>query len=249
MELEELKQAVPSLSQLGHPDKIKLIGWYFHTHKAMPHFKGKDIGASYDALHLARPSDFGGYLANLVRAKQLLKSASGYRLENGVREEFDSKYGRRANPVMVTELLRSLPARVPNLAERAYLDETLRCFTAEACPASVVMCWNIGLDHLCEFVLADAKRLADFNTQLPKSFPKADIGSISKRDDFTELKESQVLQVCKSSNIISGSLHKVLKEKLDRRNVAAHPSGVTTSQPTAEEFIKDLIENVVLKLI
>ncbi|MGB9485776.1 MAG: hypothetical protein WCD04_06665 [Terriglobia bacterium] len=248
MELEELRQAVPSLSQLGHPDKIKLFGWYLHTHKAMSHFWGKDLGVCYDMLHLARPSDFGGYLFNLVKAKQLLKSASGYRLENGVREGLDSKYGRRASTVVVTELLRSLPERIPNLAERAYLDETLRCFTAEAFRASVVMCWNLGFDHLCEFVLADAARLADFNAQLPKSFPKADIRSVSKRDDFTELKESQVLQVCKSSNIISGSLHKVLKEKLDRRNIAAHPSGVTTSQPTAEEFVKDLIENVVLKL-
>ena len=111
-----------------------------------------------------------------------------------------------------------------------------------------MICWNLAFDHLCEHVLLDAGRLAAFNTQLPKSFKKPEISSVSKRDDFTELKESQVLQVCNSSNIISGSLHKVMKEKLERRNIAAHASGVTTSQPTAEEFIKDLVENVVLKL-
>ena len=109
------------------------------------------------------------------------------------------------------------------------------------------MAWNLAYDHLCEFVLAN--HLAAFNTQLPRSFPRADISAIAKRDDFSELKESQVLQVCRSANITSGSLQKVLKEKLDRRNVAAHPSGVATSQLTAEEFIKDLIENVVLKLV
>jgi hypothetical protein len=247
MELEELRQAVPSLSQLGHPNKIKILGWYLHAHKGMVHFQGKDIGKCYDALDLARPFNFGGYFGNLVRASELLKTASGYRLENGVREELDKKLARRVN-VLVTEPLRSLPERIPNLAERAYLDETLGCFMAKAYRASVVMCWNLGFDHLCEFVLADAGRLADFNAQLPKSFPKADITSVSKRDDFTELEESQVLQVCKSSNIISGNLHKVLREKLDRRNIAAHPSSVTTSAPSAEEFIKDLIENVVLKL-
>jgi len=248
MEFEELRMVVPSLSELGHPDKIKLFGWYMHVHLAMPYFWGKDIGKCYDALHLARPSDFGGYLTNLVKSKQLLKNASGYRLENEVREELDGKYGRRPATVAVTALLRDLPAKVPNLTERDYLDETLKCFTARAFRASVVMCWNLAYDHLCQFVLSDATRLADFNTQLPKSYPKAHISSVSKRDDFTELKESWVLQVCKSANIISGSLHTVLKEKLDRRNVAAHPSGVATSQPTAEEFIKDLIENVVLKL-
>ena len=111
------------------------------------------------------------------------------------------------------------------------------------------MCWNLAFDHLCEFVLKDPSRVIDFNTQLPKSFPKAGIQAVSDRDHFTELKESEVLQVCKSAGIISGSIHKILKEKLDRRNIAAHPSGAVTSQPTAEEFIKDLVENVVLKLM
>jgi hypothetical protein len=50
-------------------------------------------------------------------------------------------------------------------------------------------------------------------------------------DDFQELKQSQVLQVCKSANIISGSIHKILKEKLERRNIAAHPSGVLDNLP------------------
>lgn len=101
-------------------------------------------------------------------------------------------------------------------------------------------------DHLCEWVLAG--HLPAFNTQLTKSFPKADVQVITKRDDFAELKESQVLQVCKSAIIINGSLHKVLKEKLDRRNASAHPSGIAITQLTAEEFIRDLVDNVVLKL-
>ena len=109
------------------------------------------------------------------------------------------------------------------------------------------MAWNLAFDHLCRFILAN--HLSEFNTQLPKSFPKADIAAVAKRDDFHELKESQVLQVCRSANIISGSIHKILKEKLDRRNIAAHPSGVVIADPTAEEFIKDLVENVVLKLV
>jgi hypothetical protein len=245
MDFEELGRVVP-LSELGHPEKIKLFGWYMHAQLAMPYFWGKDIGECYDGLHLARPSDFGGYLANLVKSKQLLKNASGYRLENKVREEFDAKYGQRPAAVAVTALLRDLPSKVPDLSERDYLDETLKCFTAGAFRASVVMCWNLAYDHLCQYVLADFARLAAFNSQFPKSFPKVDFSPVAKRDHFTVLKESWVSQVCKSANIISDSLHKVLKEKLDRRNVAAHPSGVTTSQPTAEEFIKDLIENVVL---
>ncbi len=158
----------------------------------------------------------------------------------------DGKYGSRPAAIYISKLLTDLPTRIPNLAERTYLDEALVCFNVGAFRASIVMCWNLAYDHLCELVLT--RHLRDFNAQLPKSFPKADISVLNKKDDFQELKESQVLQVCKSANIISGSLHKTLKEKLDRRNIAAHASGVVVSQPTAEEFIKDLIENVVLKL-
>ena len=87
-----------------------------------------------------------------------------------------------------------------------------------------------------------AERIADFLKNHPPfcSLSLADLIAISK--------ESQVLQVAKSSNLISPNLHKIMKEKLDRRNIAAHPSGVEISQLTAEEFIRDLVVNVVLAL-
>ena len=103
---------------------------------------------------------------------------------------------------------------------------------------------RLAYDHICELVLA--KHLPDFNVQLPKNYPKADISAINKREDFEFLKESQVLQVCASANIISGNVHKIAKEKLVRRNIAAHPSVIVTTTATAEEFIRDLVENVIL---
>ncbi len=250
MQLEDdIKELASGLPQQSHPDRIKLFGWYLHSRKSVSTFQPSDIAKCYDALNIGRPSSFGGYFTNLIRSKELLKNGSGYRLESRIREVLDKKYGTRQRAIYVTALLEALPKQLPNLAERNYLDEALRCFRAQAFRASIVMCWNLAFDHLCQFILADTARLTAFNTQLPKSFPKADISSISQRDNFTELKEWQVLQISKSSNIISGGLHKVLKEKLDRRNIAAHASGVIIAPPTAEEFIKDLIENVVLKLV
>ena len=41
---------------------------------------------------------------------------------------------------------------------------------------------------------------------------------------FTELKESEVLQVCRSANIITNDFLKILGEKLDKWNTAVHPS-------------------------
>jgi hypothetical protein len=92
------------------------------------------------------------------------------------------------------------------------------------------------------------KKLAEFNGQLPKTYPKADISVIATKEDFSELKESQVMQVCRSANITSKDVHKVLKEKLDRRNTYAHPSTITLAPQTAEEYIIDLVNNGVLML-
>lgn len=65
----------------------------------------------------------------------------------------------------------------------------------------------------------------------------------------SELKESEVIEVCKSARIISGNLYKILREKLHRRNMAAHPSNVVISRLQAEDFINDLVSNVVIKLV
>ena len=127
-----------------------------------------------------------------------------------------------------------------------FLEETLICFKNAAFRAAVVMAWNLAYDHLCVWI--HTKHLAAFNTRLPIRFPKADLQPIVNRDDFTEMKESQVIEACRSAGIITGSVFKVLDEKLKKRNLAAHPSGIAISQLTAEEMIHDLVENVILKV-
>jgi len=68
-------------------------------------------------------------------------------------------------------------------------------------------------------------------------------------DDFAEeLKELKVIEICNSAGILTKDMHRILAEKLGRRNSAAHPSSVEIKQLQAEEFIDDLITNVVLKL-
>lgn len=248
MDLEQLVRTIPDFSGRSHADKIRFFAWYLHSYKAQETFRPADIRACYETLKLDPPGNLSQALASMEsrRPRELLKSGGGFILERRVRDVLDEKYGQRPAAVLVDKLLAELPTRVPDLAERAYLDEALICFRHGAFRASVVMTWNVVFDHLCNLVLRH--HLAAFNQQLPKSYPKADVQSVARRDDFAELKESQVLQVCKSANIVSGNLHKVLKEKLDRRNLAAHASGVSVLQPTAEEYIRDLVENVMLKL-
>ncbi|MDB6037508.1 MAG: hypothetical protein JWM99_1349 [Verrucomicrobiales bacterium] len=138
--------------------------------------------------------------------KEALRDGSGYRLESRVVGQFDQRYGQRAATVLVHKILTELPSKIPALAERAYLEEALICFRHKAFRAAIVMCWNLAYDHLCEFVLAH--HITRFNTQFPKTYPKAEFKPIVMRDDFASWKECQVLQVFKSAGIVSDSIHK-----------------------------------------
>jgi hypothetical protein len=210
-----------------------------------------DIAACYDELKLDKPSSISSFLGQMEKRKpkEVIRDKRGYYLERRVFDSLEAKYGQRAVAVQVEQLLRELPAKVPNLVERTFLDETIICYRYKAFRAAIVMAWNLAYDHLCEYVLNDATRLAAFNAQLPRSYPKARISAITKKDDFADLKESEVIQVCRSSNLISNDVYKILNEKLGKRNTYAHPSGVTIVPHTAEEVILDLVNNVVLKLV
>src|SRR5262249_13629602 len=153
-----------SLDETNHPEKIKLLGWFLHVHKRKTHFQPADIGDCYDKLNIERPSGFGGYFTNLLKpGRGLLQGSSRYTFENKGRAGFDQLYGSREITVQVTELLLTLPAKIPDLAERTYLDEALICFKHNAFRAAMVMTWNLAYHHLCDYVLKN--RLSDFNSR------------------------------------------------------------------------------------
>jgi hypothetical protein len=252
MTLAELAQDIPNLAAWNHVERIKFFAWYLHTQKKLEHFQATDIRRCFEDLHLDPPSSVSPFLASMEKKKpkEVLKRAEGFRLEMRVREALDKKFGTRQITVQVTELLASLPASVPDVAERIFLDEALVCFKHGAFRAAIVMAWNLAYHRLCDHVLR--KELAKFNGQWPLVYQghhKKTVKTITKMEDFAdELKESEVLEICNSARIISKDIHKILKAKLDRRNSAAHPSSVKIDQLQAEEFIDDIVKNVVLKL-
>jgi len=252
MDLKDLVDGIPGFAGWSHADKIRFFAWFIHPKRGRERFKAADIGNCYDELHMEPPSAIGPFLTQMEnrKPKEALKNPLGYALEGKVRSTLDQKYGHRPATVMVDRILADLPNQVPDLAERTFLDETIRCFRAGAFRATIVMAWNLSYHHLCDFVLR--KYLVEFNAQWPKSMPKhyldCRIKAIGAYDDFGELKESQVVQICRLANIINNDLRKILDEKLGKRNSAAHPSSVTIAPHTAEEYIIDLVNNVVLKL-
>ena len=251
MTLTELPQRIPEYAAHKEIDVIKLIIWWAHTYGQHENVTGEYLRLCYGTLGRAIPDGgFSAYFKSLEerKPKHLIRSRDGYKLEHRIRDGLTAKYGKRDATIHIEKILADLPAKLANPAERTYLEETLICIRHKAFRAAVVMAWNLAYDHFCYWILADAARVASFNATSPKRFPGMKYPAITNRDGFTEMKESHVIAIASSGDVITKNVARVLDEKLTRRNMAAHPSDVSTLQPTAEEVIRDLVENVVLRL-
>ena len=111
------------------------------------------------------------------------------------------------------------------------------------------MTWNLAYSHLLDWILADHARLSSFNAAISVGFPKITSVVITKYDDFLDaFKESQVIAICKAASLINSNIFKIMKEKLDKRNIVAHRSRVKVVQSQADDVVTDLVNNVVLAL-
>lgn len=250
MTLKELWAALPEAAAWNFTEQIKLFAWHLHTHVGKEAFSARDIQNCFEALTLQGPSNYGRQLQALEerRPKQMLKKGSSYQLESRVRTSFDERYGLRDQTVVVHQLLTDLIPQMPNERSREYLQEALICFKHKAYRAAVVMTWNVTFDHMCNWILSDAGRLSGYNAQAQLQFQRRTPRVVAQRSDFQEYQESDVISVCRIAGLIDKNVSKVLSEKLDKRNQAAHPSGVVFDQLVTEGVISDLIKNVLLVL-
>jgi hypothetical protein len=210
----------------------------------------QDIRDCYRACDIAAPTWLGPHLSNGLksRPKLFVRSGSGYRLEHKRREHISKLFGEDQPSVETSGALDRLESRVAAGPKRDFLHETIKCFSVGANRAAVVMCWNLALHHLQDYVVSDAIRLAAFNATLAlNKDQRVKIKVVTKQDDFTEMPEGKFLLFCRESKLITGSLFKKLETRLDERNGAAHPSGLTVTPKAAEAYIEDLVENVVMK--
>jgi hypothetical protein len=148
-------------------------------------------------------------------------------------------------------MVRQLPDKVPDIAEKDFMKEALICLRHDAARAAIIMVWNVAYYHLCNYVLKH--KLTDFNaaykTRYPNKWRDAKVPLLTRYEDFSaDLKESEVIEICKSAQAITNDIYKILGEKLGKRNSAAHPSTVHITQVQAEAYIDELIQNVVLAL-
>jgi hypothetical protein len=254
MVLSEFVDQVPDFDKLPPRDKIKLIGWYLHTHEGKEHFHSDHIRACYRTLHLVTTENIGQTLLRMAsyNTPDLVREKQGFKLTRPLRSQFDAKYGDQPSMQAISKLLIELPTKVPNVDEKVFLEEAINCYRVKAYRACIVMTWNLAFDHLLNWILKDPARLAAFNAAIPIKFqktPKKAAIVINRYDDFSDdLKEFEIIELCKNANLLNDNLIRTLKEKLGKRNTAAHPSTMVVIQPQADDVVTDLVNNVVLAL-
>jgi hypothetical protein len=224
----------------------------FRPVKKKDRFVTADITGCFDQLNYPKPN-VSQYLSDIKKRKPpvFLRDGRGLYMEGSVRADYDKRYSGRESTVKVERLLADLPGKIPDAAERDFLSEALICFRNKAFRAAIVMTWNLAYFHLCHYVLKH--KLTEFNAEYPKRLPglhkKAKAPVIANYDAFaSDLKESEVIEICRSANIITREQFNALDRQIGRRNSAAHPSTTVITVLQAEEFIHDLVTNLVLTL-
>jgi hypothetical protein len=242
-------EAQGRFSGLSQADQVIQAAWYLQTHKGLARFQPKDITSFFSELHLSSPNIHVN-MKRLCerRPKRLLWDKGGYYLEGNFRRTLDDKLLQSDTVRQFTsETLKGISQNVSDIAERTYLAEALNCYRAGAFRATIVMVWNLAYDHFMRWLLADSSRIADFNASLMVKYPKKQI-VVQKVEHFAELKEFEAIETAQHAKLIPKNVAEIMKEKLKRRNSAAHPSGIVFTQAQADDAVTDLIHNVVTRL-
>jgi hypothetical protein len=229
-------------------EQLLALAWFVEARQGRESFDSAHMRKCFREAGL-EPPDMSIYLPRLASKKppQLIREKGAYRLAGSTRRELDKRFGGDPIVTAVTKTLAELPAKLPDIVERVFLTETLNCYRVKAYRASITMAWNLAYDHLVRWVAKDPTRLAAFNAGLATKYPKKNL-VILKLEDFDELKESEMIEAARSGKILDKNTTQVLKDKLNRRNMAAHPSRITFTQYQADDAISDLVNNIMLVL-
>jgi hypothetical protein len=240
--------SVPGFYRKTAVDQVLALAWYVHARQQRACFDGAYMRQCFREAGLD-PPDMSLYLPRLAAKKppQLIKERNSYRLAGAVRRELDKRLGGDPTTVAVAQTLADLPEKVPDLAERSFLAEALNCYRVKAYRATIIMAWNLAYDHLTRWTLADPSRLRSLNHGIATKYPKRNL-IVTKAEDFAELKESEIIEAIRTARLLDKNTVQILKEKLNRRNMAAHPSRVIFTQHQADDMITDLVANVILPL-
>lgn len=257
MTVSEFLNQIGNLKDFSRKSLILLIAYYLRRYKAVLKFNISDIRGCFRDAPLKAPSDLAQLAKELTKGRNspLLRIKKRYfsLSLDGLREvESYLTSEDRQNPATLEGFLHSaipylekIISKVEEDNKRRFLAEAIVCISVRAKRATIILTWLIALQHLYDYILS--KRLKDFNLALSKRNDKYGKMCVTIKDDFSDVKESVFIEVCRSAGIISNDVRKILDEKLGIRNTCAHPSNVEIHDSKVVNFIEEIVDNVIDK--
>lgn len=239
-------ESITDRASVADRDLTSFFVYFLTVEQGEEAVTAKSVAQCFSTCDLAVPTRLSAYLSEGLKAKpqRYVKTPSGYRLHRVFSDTLSGQFGSNRVVLQTSAELRSLEKNFDDGPKKRFLAEAVDCFEANANRAAIVMVWILAIDHLFEYVLTS--KLNDFNSSLAAS-PDKRIKKASTKEDLSELKESKFIELCRSANIISNDVRKILEDALGVRNTAAHPSSVEVTRSKAIAVIEDLILNVVKK--
>lgn len=241
-----LIDSVENFDKLSQIEQVKYVSYFYTIVIGKEEFSSTFIGDIFIDESLSRPSNITDCLNKLVTRKPpiLLKKGNLYSFQRTQKKILDEIYLDKKHIREISETLRGLLNNLTSDEQKKFLEEAISCYEIKSYRAAIIMTWLLTVDVLYEYVIKH--KLIDFNSVLAKNAKYKSL-TISKKEDFAELKENDFIMFLGSASVITKDQKKILEEKLGIRNTAAHPNSIDIRESKASTVIEDLIPNIISK--
>jgi hypothetical protein len=234
------------LASKSHVDKIVYLAMYAHLIRGLDRVVTGDVRRLFEELHL-QPPNVSYYLKILSESKnkRFIRDKKGFRVEGRSRRRIEDEIAA-LKPPPISPIVESLADKFKDGDEAKFYAEAIASYKSGSFRSCIVMLWCLTIAHIINHVLSDPSRLSSFNSAYKARNQKNP--ELLNFDDFLLLKEFELLEIAQSAKIITKNAATVAKEKLRRRNMAAHPSPIVFTQLQVDEFATDVVNNLIAKI-
>jgi hypothetical protein len=198
------------------------------------------------------PSSFSPFFKSLEESKPpaLHSDGGGYYLDRRVIEEFTKRYGGASVTAPVSKLLTDLPAKVPDSAERSFIEEAIACIRVGASRAAIVLGWCAVIDRMRRKIEAvgfptfnaASTKLKDQTSGKFKRWNKE--FSIQSMGELQAVFDTDLIVVLEGMGLIDDNQAKRLEVLFHYRNTSAHPGEAPIGPAHVVAFFTDAVEIV-----
>ncbi|SIT88117.1 hypothetical protein [Pontibacter indicus] len=247
MTVHELIEQTADFEKLQQVEQIKLIAFFHCKEHSKEFFETKHIKEEFEKHSLVTPAGITSLIPRMRKSKPpvFILTKNGNSIHRTIKKELEEQYFGSSHKKEVSQTLRDLLNDIQGGEQKRFLEEAISCFEIKSYRAAITMTWLLTIDCLYDYVL-NPTRINTFN-QAIQSHGKYKKIVVSKKDDFSDIKESDFIELLRVAKLISNDTRKILDEKLGVRNSCAHPNSLDVLDYKAIGFIQDLVINVINK--